>query len=71
VRVNQVMASPFAEGGGGRGGAGGGGGPVQWLPDGRGLLVYAVKANRGPAPRESSVPEGRMCNRAWAVRRPW
>jgi dipeptidyl aminopeptidase/acylaminoacyl peptidase len=57
VRVNEVMGGGFAAGGG-RGGAGGGGGPVQWLPDGKGLLVYTIKANRGPAPRESSVPEG-------------
>jgi len=58
VRVNEVMGSAFG-GGGGRGGAGGGGGgPVQWLPDGKGLLVYTVKANRAPAPRESSVPTG-------------
>lgn len=58
VRVNEVMASPFA-GGGGRGGAGGGGGgPVQWLPDGMGLLVDTVKPARGPAPREAAVPVG-------------
>src|SRR3954465_2262978 len=41
VRVNEVMGSAFA-GGGGRGGSIGGGpgaGPVQWLPDGKGLLV--------------------------------
>ncbi|HLH16081.1 MAG TPA: prolyl oligopeptidase family serine peptidase [Bryobacteraceae bacterium] len=56
VRVNEVMGSAFG-GGGGRGGSGGGG-PVQWLPDGKGLLVYTVKANRGPAPRESAVPAG-------------
>src|SRR4051794_18121154 len=39
VRVNEVMSSAFA-GGGGRGGSIGGGagaGPVQWLPDGKGL----------------------------------
>jgi dipeptidyl aminopeptidase/acylaminoacyl peptidase len=57
VRINEVMSSPFA-GGGGRGGFGGGGGPVQWLPDGKGLLVQTVKATRGPAPREPLVPTG-------------
>ena len=58
VQVNEVMGTTFAGGGGGRGGAGGGGGPVQWLPDSKGLLVYTVKTARGPAPRESSVPNG-------------
>jgi dipeptidyl aminopeptidase/acylaminoacyl peptidase len=58
VRVNEVMSSPFA-GGGGRGGfGGGGGGPVQWLPDGKGLLVFTLKPNRGAAPREPVVPAG-------------
>jgi dipeptidyl aminopeptidase/acylaminoacyl peptidase len=55
VRINGVMSSTF--GGGGRGGSGGGG-PVQWLPDGKGLLVLAVKAARGPAPVEGAVPKG-------------
>jgi dipeptidyl aminopeptidase/acylaminoacyl peptidase len=54
VRINGVMATA----GGGRGGGGGGGGPVQWLPDGKGLLVMTVKPARGPAPAESAVPEG-------------
>jgi dipeptidyl aminopeptidase/acylaminoacyl peptidase len=56
VRINAVMGGGFG-GGGGRGG-GGGGGPVQWLPDGKGLLVFAVKPARGPAPVESAVPKG-------------
>ena len=30
----------------------------QWMPDNHTLLVQAVPANRGPAPRESSVPAG-------------
>jgi dipeptidyl aminopeptidase/acylaminoacyl peptidase len=58
VRVNEVMAPPFAAGGGRGGNGGGASGPVQWLPDGKGLLVLAVKANRGPAPREAAVPAG-------------
>jgi dipeptidyl aminopeptidase/acylaminoacyl peptidase len=57
VRVNGVMGSAFG-GGGGRGGFGGGGGPVQWLPDSKGLLIYTVKASRGPAPVASAVPTG-------------
>ncbi len=57
VRINEVMGSAFA-GGGGRGGFGGGGGPVQWLPGGKGLLIQMVRPNRGPAPREPLVPTG-------------
>src|SRR5947208_4822211 len=60
VRVNEVMGSAFG-GGGGRGGSIGGGpgaGPIQWLPDGKGLLVYTVKAARGPAPPTPAVPPG-------------
>src|ERR1044071_5384415 len=55
VRVNEVMSGGFT---GGRGGFGGGGGPVQWLPDGKGLLAFAVKLARGPAPMAPSVPAG-------------
>jgi dipeptidyl aminopeptidase/acylaminoacyl peptidase len=60
VRVNEVMGGGFG-GGGGRGGRGGGGaGPsdLQWLPDGKSLLVTMVKPNRGPAPVEPVVPKG-------------
>ena len=55
VRVNEVF------GGGGRGGGRGGaaaGGSVQWLSDGRNLLVHAVKPNRGPEPSPPAVPPG-------------
>jgi len=56
VRINGVMGGG---GGGGRGGpGGGGGGNVQWMPDGKTLLVYMVKPNRGAAPREALVPVG-------------
>jgi dipeptidyl aminopeptidase/acylaminoacyl peptidase len=53
VRVNEVMGGG---GGGGRGGAG----PtdVQWMPDGKSLLITMVKPNRGPAPAEPVVPKG-------------
>jgi len=61
VRVNAVMGGGrggFA--GGGRGGfaGGGGGGNVQWMPDGKSLLVYSVRADRGPAPALPLVPPG-------------
>ncbi len=53
VQVNGVLAG----GGGGRGGV-----PVsndvQWMPDNKTLLVELVKANRGPAPTEATVPTG-------------
>jgi dipeptidyl aminopeptidase/acylaminoacyl peptidase len=56
VRVNQVMGGAA---GGGRGGfSGGGGGNVQWLPDGKGLLVFTVRTARGPAPAASASPAG-------------
>ncbi|MBS1856018.1 MAG: S9 family peptidase [Acidobacteria bacterium] len=57
VRVNQVMAPP-AMAGGGRGGAGGGPSDVQWMPDGKSLLITMVKANRGAPPAEPLVPQG-------------
>jgi dipeptidyl aminopeptidase/acylaminoacyl peptidase len=53
VRVNDV----FATAGGGRGG-GGAGGTVQWMADGKSLLVQAVKPNRGPEPPVPAVPPG-------------
>ncbi len=34
------------------------GDPVQWMPDGRTLLVHAVPEKRGPAPAESRIPDG-------------
>jgi dipeptidyl aminopeptidase/acylaminoacyl peptidase len=57
VRVNEVMGGGFA-GGGGRGGAGAGPSDVQWLPDGKSLLITMVKPNRGAAPVEPTVPVG-------------
>ncbi len=58
VRVNAVMGGG-AGGGGGRGGfSGGGGGNVQWMPDGKSLLVFTVRADRGPAPAVPLVPPG-------------
>jgi dipeptidyl aminopeptidase/acylaminoacyl peptidase len=60
VRVNAVLGAGRGGGGGGRGGFGfgSGGGNVQWMPDGKSLLVYTVRAERGPAPREPLVPSG-------------
>jgi len=59
VKLNAVMAAP-AFGGGGRGGRGGGGGgsDVQWMPDGKMLLVEMVKPNRGAPPATPVVPPG-------------
>jgi dipeptidyl aminopeptidase/acylaminoacyl peptidase len=55
LHVNEV----FGAAGGGRGGAaGGGGGSLQWMADGKSLLVHAVKPNRGAAPPEPTVPAG-------------
>src|ERR1035441_2954240 len=56
VRLNAVMSGA----GGGRGGVGAGAGPseVQWMPDGKTLLVQMVKPDRGPAPPEPPVPTG-------------
>src|SRR5687768_14430386 len=57
ARINTVMGNAAA--GGGRGGAAGGSGAnVQWLPDGKGLLVYLVKPNRGAPPAEPTSPAG-------------
>ncbi|HEY2012258.1 MAG TPA: prolyl oligopeptidase family serine peptidase, partial [Bryobacteraceae bacterium] len=57
VHVNGVMAGGFA-GGGGRGGAGAGPSDVQWMPDGKALLVEITKPNRGLPPAEPTVPPG-------------
>jgi dipeptidyl aminopeptidase/acylaminoacyl peptidase len=51
VRVNDVLA-------GDGGGRGGGGGSVQWMPDGKSLLVVTVKPNRGAPPPEPVTPTG-------------
>jgi dipeptidyl aminopeptidase/acylaminoacyl peptidase len=53
VRVNEVFG-----GGGGRGGGAATGGALQWMPDGKSLLVHTVRANRGAPPAEPSVPPG-------------
>ena len=45
-------------GGGGRGGVGAGPSEVQWMPDGKTLLVQMVKPNRGSVPDEPLVPTG-------------
>jgi dipeptidyl aminopeptidase/acylaminoacyl peptidase len=55
VHINEV----FGAAGGGRGGApGGGGGSLQWMADGKSLLVHSVRANRGAPPAEPTVPAG-------------
>ncbi|HXK04515.1 MAG TPA: prolyl oligopeptidase family serine peptidase [Verrucomicrobiae bacterium] len=57
VRINAVMAGGgFA--GGGRGGFAPPPSDVQWMPDGKTLMVEMVKPNRGPAPPAPSVPPG-------------
>jgi dipeptidyl aminopeptidase/acylaminoacyl peptidase len=60
VRVNAVLGGGgFAGGGGGRGGAvNTGPSYVQWMPDGKSLVVHMVKPNRGAAPAEATVPVG-------------
>lgn len=67
VRLNAVMGgrgdgpigSRTPTPGGGRGGrGGGGGGTVQWMPDSKTLLVTLVRANRGIAPADPTVPPG-------------
>src|ERR1035438_10116169 len=55
VRINAVMGG---SGGGGRGGASAGASEVEWMPDGKTLLVYMVKPDRGAAPAEPLVPTG-------------
>ena len=57
VRVNGVMGDGGRGGGGGRGGFGPGPSDIQWMPDGKTLLVQTV-ARRGPPPAEPEVPEG-------------
>ena len=49
VRINEVMDG---------GGRGGGGGSVQWMPDGKSLLIQMVKPNRGAPPAEPTSPIG-------------
>jgi dipeptidyl aminopeptidase/acylaminoacyl peptidase len=66
VRLNAVMGgrgdAPIGgrtpAPGGGRGGRGTGGSTVQWMPDGKSLLVTLVRANRGAPPPEPTVPAG-------------
>jgi len=58
LHVNEVFGGGRGGAGGGRGGAGGGGGALQWAPDGKSLLVFAVPANRGSAPPAPTVPPG-------------
>ncbi len=53
VRINEVLGGD----GGGRGG-GGAGGSVQWMPDGKSLLVQMIKPNRGAPPPDSPAPIG-------------
>src|SRR5450759_3161839 len=57
VRINAVMGGGVGTGGG-RGGAGAGPSDLQWMPDGKTLLVQLVKPNRGAAPAEPLVPTG-------------
>jgi dipeptidyl aminopeptidase/acylaminoacyl peptidase len=57
VHVNTVMSPAFG-GGGGRGGAGAGPSDIQWMPDGKTLLVTMTKPNRGAAPPTPAVPPG-------------
>jgi dipeptidyl aminopeptidase/acylaminoacyl peptidase len=57
VKLNGVMSTPGG-GGGGRGGFGAGSFEVEWMPDGRTLLVKMVKANRGAPPVAPAVPVG-------------
>jgi dipeptidyl aminopeptidase/acylaminoacyl peptidase len=59
VHINSVMSGP-AFGGGGRGAPLPDTGPcdVQWMPDGKSLLVEITKPNRGAPPAEALVPTG-------------
>jgi dipeptidyl aminopeptidase/acylaminoacyl peptidase len=54
VKLNEV----FGGGGGGGGRGGGAGGSMQWMPDGKRLLVQAVRADRGAEPPAPKVPPG-------------
>jgi dipeptidyl aminopeptidase/acylaminoacyl peptidase len=61
VHINSVMAGGAGGGGGGRGGFGGAGaGPsdVQWMPDGKSLLVEITKPDRGAPPVDPVIPIG-------------
>jgi dipeptidyl aminopeptidase/acylaminoacyl peptidase len=59
VRINSVMGGGRgAVGGAGRGGFVAGPTDVQWMPDGKSLVVQMVKPNRGAAPVLSAVPAG-------------
>ena len=62
VRINEVMGAA----GGGRGG-GGVGGAVQWMPDGKSLLVHMVRPNRGAPPRILPRPPALTSRKAWAA----
>ena len=53
LKLNEVLGAAA----GGRGGAAAGG-ALQWMPDGKSLLVHAVRANRGVEPPEPKVPLG-------------
>ena len=55
IKLNEVLGGAN---GAGRGGAGGGGGSLQWMPDGKSLLVQAVRADRGVEPAAPRVPPG-------------
>lgn len=58
LHLNEVLGGGRGGPAAGRGGAGGGGGGLQWAPDGKSLLVFAVPANRGAAPAAPIVPAG-------------
>jgi dipeptidyl aminopeptidase/acylaminoacyl peptidase len=59
LHVNAVMGQGGFGGGGGRGAAAAAGPSfVQWMPDGKALLVHMVKPNRGAAPPTPAVPPG-------------
>lgn len=57
LHLNEVLGGGRGAAGG-RGGGGAGGGGLQWAPDGKSLLVFAVPANRGAAPVAPTVPNG-------------
>jgi dipeptidyl aminopeptidase/acylaminoacyl peptidase len=47
-----------------------GGGALEWLPEGRGLLVRTVPANRGTAPAAPRAPEGPVIQESAGTRSP-
>jgi dipeptidyl aminopeptidase/acylaminoacyl peptidase len=57
-KIGNVKTNEVLSGGGGGGRGGGSRGPVQWMPDGKSLLVFMVKPNRGTPPPESATPTG-------------